>query len=225
MRVYFVFGVRQSLAQMLALGGLLVAGVILQEGGGVASGAEKDADQPGDIRMPAVFRCSGSPRMNNLSNVGVWPARRRSFRCRGCARRPPRSPWRWRSPRFRACCWRTTARATFLTAEVSSWMDGPNGRPGRLFGAGGHLRRADHQAPGRRGRGWFAIVGGLVLTGTAEPRDRRGARGEARRRAAAGGVLHVRARVVRQDQWRFRKKKQTLTIIIEVLPYLHAVYA
>ena len=43
--VYFVFGVRQSLAQMLALGGLLVAGVILQEGGGVASGAEKDADQ------------------------------------------------------------------------------------------------------------------------------------------------------------------------------------
>ena len=29
--VYFVFGVRQSLAQMLALGGLLVAGVILQE--------------------------------------------------------------------------------------------------------------------------------------------------------------------------------------------------
>ena len=43
--VYVVFGVRQSLAQMLALGGLLVAGVILQEGGGVASGAEKDADQ------------------------------------------------------------------------------------------------------------------------------------------------------------------------------------
>lgn len=43
--VYFVFGVRQSLAQMLALGGLLVAGVILQEGGGVASGAGKDADQ------------------------------------------------------------------------------------------------------------------------------------------------------------------------------------
>jgi len=43
--VYFVFGVRQSLAQTLALGGLLVAGAILQEGGGVASGAEKDADQ------------------------------------------------------------------------------------------------------------------------------------------------------------------------------------
>ena len=31
---------------------------------------------------------------------------------------------------------------------------------------------------------------------TAEPRDRRRARGEARRRTAAGGVLHVRARVV-----------------------------
>lgn len=43
--VYFVFGVRQSLAQTLALGGLLVAGAILQEGGGVASGAGKDADQ------------------------------------------------------------------------------------------------------------------------------------------------------------------------------------
>jgi len=43
--VYFVFGVRQSLTQTLALGGLLVAGAILQEGGGVASGAEKDADQ------------------------------------------------------------------------------------------------------------------------------------------------------------------------------------
>jgi UDP-sugar transporter A1/2/3 len=43
--VYFVFGVRQSLVQTLALGGLLVAGAILQEGGGVASGAEKDADQ------------------------------------------------------------------------------------------------------------------------------------------------------------------------------------
>ena len=43
--VYFVFGVRQSLTQTLALGGLLVAGAILQEGGGVASGAGKDADQ------------------------------------------------------------------------------------------------------------------------------------------------------------------------------------
>lgn len=42
--VYFVFGVRQSLTQTLALGGLLVAGAILQEGRGVASGAEKDAD-------------------------------------------------------------------------------------------------------------------------------------------------------------------------------------
>ena len=44
--VYFVFGVRQSLAQTLALGGLLVAGAILQEGGGVEfRGAGKDADQ------------------------------------------------------------------------------------------------------------------------------------------------------------------------------------
>ena len=41
--VYIVFGVRQSLAQMLALVGLLVAGAMLQEGGGVTGGAEKDA--------------------------------------------------------------------------------------------------------------------------------------------------------------------------------------
>ena len=49
--VYVVFGVRQSLTQTLALGGLLVAGAMLQEGGGVTGGAEKDADDQGRERM------------------------------------------------------------------------------------------------------------------------------------------------------------------------------
>jgi UDP-sugar transporter A1/2/3 len=149
--VYFVFGVRQSLTQTLALGGLLVAGAILQEGGGVASGAEKDADQT-RAKVAGVAAVLAASALSGVASAATQFSLQRLRRTSTAL-----------TVEMAVAAIPCLLLAHYVKArDVSDFseqrrllprVDGAHARPGAFVGAGGDLRRADHQAPGRRGQG------------------------------------------------------------------------